>query len=96
MRLTKLIFLSAMLLVLSLSASGSLAQTAKPNIVYLLVDNWGWGDLGVQGGTTPTPRIDALAAEGIRWHCHGNYVSQQSPIGRRDSGRSACGIPYTE
>jgi len=26
----------------------------KPNVVYILVDNWGWGDIGVQGGTTPT------------------------------------------
>lgn len=42
------------------------AQSKKPNIVYLLVDNWGWGDIGVQGGTTPTPEIDALAAEGMR------------------------------
>jgi len=39
----------------------------KPNVVYMLVDNWGWGDIGVQGGTVPTPRIDALAAEGIRF-----------------------------
>jgi hypothetical protein len=21
----------------------------KPNIVYILVDNWGWGDIGIQG-----------------------------------------------
>ena len=46
-------------------SSVTLAQS-KPNIVYILVDNWGWGDIGVQGGTVPTPRIDALAAEGIR------------------------------
>lgn len=38
----------------------------KPNIVYILVDNWGWGDISVQGGTVPTPRIDQLAAEGLR------------------------------
>jgi arylsulfatase A-like enzyme len=38
----------------------------KPNIVYILVDNWGWGDLSIQGSTVPTPRIDALAAEGMR------------------------------
>ena len=38
----------------------------KPNIVYILVDNWGWGDISVQGSTVPTPRIDALAAEGLR------------------------------
>jgi arylsulfatase A-like enzyme len=38
----------------------------KPNIVYILVDNWGWGDISVQGSTVSTPRIDALAAEGLR------------------------------
>ena len=38
----------------------------KPNIVYILVDNWGWGDISVQGSTVPTPRVDALAAEGLR------------------------------
>ena len=38
----------------------------QPNIVYILVDNWGWGDLSVQGGTLPTPGIDQLASEGLR------------------------------
>jgi hypothetical protein len=35
----------------------------KPNIVYILVDNWGWGDISIQGGTMPTPQIDRLATE---------------------------------
>jgi arylsulfatase A-like enzyme len=39
----------------------------KPNIVYILVDNWGWGDISVQGSSVPTPRIDALATQGIRF-----------------------------
>ena len=39
----------------------------KPNIVYVLVDNWGWGDISIQGSSTPTPRIDGLAREGIRF-----------------------------
>ena len=38
----------------------------KPNVVYILVDNWGWGDISIQGGTVPTPNIDKLANEGIR------------------------------
>ena len=38
---------------------------AQPNIVFILVDNIGWGDFGVYGGTIPTPRIDELANEGI-------------------------------
>jgi arylsulfatase A-like enzyme len=43
------------------------AETSKPNIVYILVDNWGWGDISVQGSTVPTPRIDTLAREGTRF-----------------------------
>lgn len=39
----------------------------QPNVVYILVDNWGWGDISIQGSTTPTPRIDRLASEGIRF-----------------------------
>lgn len=38
----------------------------KPNVVYILVDNWGWGDISVQGSITPTPQIDQLALEGTR------------------------------
>ncbi len=45
---------------------GKAEAAEKPNIVYILVDNWGWGDIGVQGGTVPTPQIDKLASEGIR------------------------------
>jgi arylsulfatase A-like enzyme len=50
----------------------------KPNVVFILVDNTGWGDFSVYGGTVPTPRIDALAREGIRLN---NYTveAQCSP-----------------
>jgi arylsulfatase len=41
-----------------------------PNIVLILADNLGWGELGCYGGGVlrgaPTPRIDALAAQGLR------------------------------
>src|ERR1700754_3275389 len=46
------------------------AQTAKPNILFILVDNLGYGELGAYGGGAtrggPTPRIDRLASEGLR------------------------------
>ncbi len=45
--------------------------TDRPNIVYILHDNTGWGDWSVYGGTTATPRIDKLASEGIRFN---NYT----------------------
>jgi len=42
----------------------------RPNIVFILADNLGWGELGCYGGGVlrgaPTPHIDALAAEGLR------------------------------
>ena len=45
-------------------------QGAKPNIVLVLMDNLGWGELGVYGGGilrgAPTPRLDRLAGEGFR------------------------------
>ena len=40
---------------------------AKPNVVYLLADDLGWGDISVNGGSIPTPRIDRLFKEGVRF-----------------------------
>jgi len=39
----------------------------RPNIVFVLADNVGWGDWSCYGGSQPTPRIDQLAEEGIRF-----------------------------
>ena len=43
----------------------------KPNIVLILADNLGWGELGCYGGGAirgaPTPRIDSLAQQGTRF-----------------------------
>jgi arylsulfatase len=52
-------------------ASPAIAQVPqKPNILFILVDNLGYGELGVYGGGAlrgaPTPRIDRLASEGLR------------------------------
>src|SRR3954452_22989381 len=45
-------------------------QSSKPNVVVILADNVGYGDLGSYGGGelrgAPTPRLDALAQEGLR------------------------------
>jgi arylsulfatase A-like enzyme len=51
---------------------------SRPNIVFVLCDNVGWGDFSCYGGNTPTPRIDKLASEGMRFN---NYTveSQCTP-----------------
>jgi Sulfatase len=55
-----------------------MAPAVKPNIVFVLVDNIGWGDFGCYGGDTPTPRIDELANGGIRFTNY-NVESQCAP-----------------
>jgi arylsulfatase len=55
-----------------------MAQQTKPNVVFILVDNLGWGDIGCNGGTAPTPRIDALANQGLRFRNY-NVEAQCTP-----------------
>jgi N-acetylgalactosamine-6-sulfatase len=39
---------------------------ARPNIIFIFADDWGYGDLGIHGSTfCKTPRLDRMAAEGI-------------------------------
>ena len=62
---------SRLIIAFSLSLiSCSLADEAKPNIVLILADNFGYGELGCYGGGVtrgaPTPRIDSLATDGTR------------------------------
>jgi arylsulfatase A-like enzyme len=50
-----------------LSAS---AETEKLNIIIVLMDNMGWGEIGAYGGGilrgAPTPRIDSIAEQGMQ------------------------------
>jgi arylsulfatase len=54
----------------------------KPNIVLLLADNLGWGELGCYGGGSlrgaPTPRLDELSRQGLRL-TNFNVESECSP-----------------
>ena len=48
--------------------------SAKPNVVVIVADDLGYGDLGFQGGKDiPTPNLDRLAADGVK--CTSGYVS---------------------
>jgi arylsulfatase A-like enzyme len=48
--------------------AGAAAPARRPNILVILADDMGLGDLGCYGGKqVPTPRIDQLAKEGTRF-----------------------------
>ena len=51
--------------------SSTARAQAKPNIIYILADDLGYGDLGCYGQREiQTPNIDRLAAEGMRFTQH--------------------------
>ena len=52
-----------------LAVSPAFAQSPKkpPNVVVIMLDDLGYGDIGCFGGKIPTPNIDRMAKEGIRF-----------------------------
>lgn len=53
--------LTAALLLVPLTALRAAESTApKPNFVYIMADDFGWGDISAHGGGVPTPNIDRL------------------------------------
>jgi arylsulfatase A-like enzyme len=73
-------------------------MTTQPNVVFIVGDNVGWGDIGCYGGTAPTPRIDSLAAEGTRFKNY-NVEAQCTPTrsalltGRLPIRTGNCSVP---
>ena len=56
------------LLLLVLSSVIASASEKKPNILFIMIDDMGWMDLGVQGNSAVrTPNVDHLATEGMRF-----------------------------
>ena len=60
-------------------ASVAVGANEKPNIIIILADDYGYGDVGCYGSTRfKTPHIDALAAGGMRFtdfHSNGAVCS---------------------
>ncbi len=48
------------------AVAGKTGPAPRPNIVFILADDLGWGDVGWHGGEIKTPHLDKLAAAGAR------------------------------
>jgi len=78
---TKMFLILVILLFLQLSCSRNSEQ--PPNIIYIMADDLGYGDLACYGQEViKTPNIDQLAAEGMRFtdHYSGHTVCRPSRL----------------
>src|SRR5215212_7032767 len=65
--------LAALAAVLLVSPTAAADSPRKPNVIFILADDLGWTDLGVQGSKYyETPNIDRMAAGGLR--CTSGYT----------------------
>jgi len=66
-------FIRLCLLIGILSTPDYAAAENRPNIVFIIADDLGWGDVGFHGGNAPTPHLDRMAREGLELTRH--YVA---------------------
>ena len=48
----------------------AVARPGAPDIIFILADDLGWGDVGWHGSEIRTPHLDRLASEGARLEAH--------------------------
>ena len=66
---------AAMVALAGISALSTAAAAPPPNFIVVLVDDWGWGDLGANGFGAETPNMDRYAARGVLFRdLHANSV----------------------
>ncbi|MFJ1269704.1 arylsulfatase [Legionella lytica] len=77
---------SSLLFIIGTPIYAAPPETKKPNFIVIMTDDVGWGDLGSYGGGAmrgaPTPNLDRMAAEGMRFV---NYYGQASCTAGRAS-----------
>ncbi|XP_010771349.1 N-acetylgalactosamine-6-sulfatase [Notothenia coriiceps] len=66
MRVMSSLTLTLFFSIICCSLTENISNTSSPNIIIMLMDDMGWGDLGVLGQPSKeTPNLDAMAAQGM-------------------------------
>lgn len=63
----KHIITACLLMIFNVIAGAQQQSNSRPNIIIILADDMGFSDIGCYGSEIPTPYIDKLAKEGIRF-----------------------------
>ena len=71
-----LTFLALGLFLFASTANAQKGENKKPNIILMMSDDTGWGDMGIYGGGDglghATPELDRMAKEGLQfWSFYG-------------------------
>lgn len=67
MKISNFCQLSLIGMITTVSSSAKAQTSERPNIVIILADDMGHGDLSITGGKTPTPNIDRIIREGVQF-----------------------------
>ena len=63
------------------------AKEGAPNVLFIVLDDTGFAQLGCYGSPIKTPNIDALAADGMAYNnMHTTALCSPSPLKRIDAG----------
>ena len=70
-----IIYCRMMMLTAAVFSLLTLVVTAvqKPNIIFIIADDYGWNDIGYHGSEIKTPHLDKLAENGVKLE---NYYVQ--------------------
>ncbi len=82
MKESRLLFpgMAALALLPILNAAGAQGKPARPNIIFIMADDLGYGDIGCYGQLyIKTPNIDRMAREGIKFTNHYSGAPVSAP-----------------
>ena len=96
MKIRQICILVALTMTIGLGCSIAQATANKPNVVLIMADDLGYGDLGCYNGWIKTPHIDSIARRGLLftdYHSNGSSCSPTRAALMTGRYQQRAGIP---